>query len=73
MGDNNEDIPHSGKKLLQILDEKGPMTQKSLIQESEVPARTARYALRRLMEMGLIIKRCNLSDMRSVYYFKTDN
>ncbi|MHA1353429.1 MAG: hypothetical protein ACTSPP_11650 [Candidatus Heimdallarchaeaceae archaeon] len=45
------------------------MTQKQLIIESEIPARTARYALKRLIEMGLIIKRNNLADMRSVYYF----
>lgn len=64
-----EDLPLSGKKLLSILEIKGPLTQKQLIKASEIPARTARYALRRLIEMGLIIKRCNLSDMRSVYYF----
>ena len=71
MGD--EEIPISGKKLLSILEEKGPLTQKELIEESEIPARTARYALRRLIDMGLIVKRCNLSDMRSVYYFIVEN
>ncbi|MHA1867243.1 MAG: winged helix-turn-helix transcriptional regulator [Candidatus Heimdallarchaeaceae archaeon] len=64
-----QEISVSGKRLIQLLEEKGPLTQKQLIIESEIPARTARYALKRLIEMGLIIKRNNLADMRSVYYF----
>ena len=65
----NTEVPVSGQKLIAILGKKGPLTQKELIQESDIPARTARYALKRLMEMGLIIKRSNLQDMRSVFYF----
>ncbi|MHA1114854.1 MAG: winged helix-turn-helix transcriptional regulator [Candidatus Heimdallarchaeum aukensis] len=64
-----QEISVSGQRLIQLLEEKGPLTQKQLIIESEIPARTARYALKRLIEMGLIIKRNNLADMRSVYYF----
>ncbi|MHA1305273.1 MAG: winged helix-turn-helix transcriptional regulator [Candidatus Heimdallarchaeaceae archaeon] len=64
-----QDISISGQKLIRLLEKKGPLTQKELIIESEIPARTARYALKRLIEMGLIIKRSNLADMRSVYYF----
>jgi DNA-binding MarR family transcriptional regulator len=55
------------------LEKKGPLTQKQLIKASAIPARTARYALRRLIELGLIIKRSNLNDMRSVFYFIVDN
>ena len=69
----NNEVPISGKKLMAILGEKGPLTQKELIQASDIPARTARYALKRLIEMGLIIKRSNLADMRSVFYFLADN
>jgi len=69
----DEELPSSGKKILSILEKHGPLTQKELIKASEIPARTARYALRRLIEMGLIVKRCNLSDMRSVYYFLNEN
>ncbi|MCG3220385.1 MAG: winged helix-turn-helix transcriptional regulator [Candidatus Heimdallarchaeota archaeon] len=69
----DEEIPVSGKKLLSILEKKGPLTQKQLIKASAIPARTARYALRRLIELGLIVKRSNLSDMRSVFYFIVNN
>ncbi len=67
-----KEISVSGQKLIEILEEKGPLTQKELIIKSEVPARTARYALKRLLELGLIVKRSNLADMRSVYYFLVD-
>lgn len=41
-----QEISVSGQRLIQLLEEKGPLTQKQLIIESEIPARTARYALK---------------------------
>ncbi len=69
---SKNELPLSGKKLLEVLDENGPLTQKELIKASDIPARTARYALRRLIELELIAKRCNLTDARSFFYFKLD-
>ena len=59
----------SSHKLMTILETKSPLTQKQLLKEADLPARTVRYALSRLIELGFIIRRNNLSDMRSVYYF----
>ena len=63
----------SSHKLLTVLEHKGRLTQKELISEVDLPSRTIRYALKRLIEMGLIIRRNNLQDMRSVYYFIAEN
>lgn len=63
----------STHKIKTVLERKNPLTQKELIQAADLPARTVRYALKRLIELGIIIKRSNLSDMRSVYYFLNEN
>lgn len=44
------------------------MSQKELIKRLGIPPRTVRYALDKLLELGLIHKRPNLLDMRSIYY-----
>ena len=64
-----QELPKSSQKIYEIVKKKGPLTQKDVIEESDIPARTARYAIKRLIELGLIVKRSNLSDMRSVFYF----
>jgi len=61
-------LPNSSKKILLILSEYGNLTQKELIQTVNMPAKTVRYALRRLAEEGLIVTMPNLGDMRSCYY-----
>ena len=59
--------------LMTVLEKKNPLTQKELIKKAALPARTVRYALKRLIELGIIIRRNNLQDMRSVYYFLVEN
>jgi DNA-binding MarR family transcriptional regulator len=59
--------------VMTVLENKNPLTQKELIEKSALPARTVRYALKRLIELGLIVKRNNLQDMRSIYYFLAEN
>ncbi|MCG3221658.1 MAG: winged helix-turn-helix transcriptional regulator [Candidatus Heimdallarchaeota archaeon] len=56
-----------------VLEKNNPLTQKELIKRADLPARTVRYALKRLIELGIIIRRNNLQDMRSVYYFLAEN
>ncbi len=63
----------SSQKLVTVLENKNPLTQKELIKRADLPARTVRYALKRLIELGIIIRRSNLQDMRSVYYFLAEN
>lgn len=61
-------LPKSSKILINALAENSPLTQKQLILKVGMPAKTVRYALKRLSEEGVITQIPNLEDMRSVYY-----
>ena len=61
-------LPKSSKRLVATLAERGQMTQKELIQAVNMPAKTVRYALKRLNEAQLIVSTPNLQDMRSMFY-----
>ncbi len=61
-------LPKSSKKLITALAENSPLTQKELIMKVSMPAKTVRYALKRLSEEGIISEIPNLEDMRSVFY-----
>jgi len=61
-------LPKSSKRLVATLSEKGQMTQKELIEAVGMPAKTVRYALKRLSDADLIVSTPNLQDMRSMFY-----
>ena len=61
-------LPKSSKRIITILAETGSLTQKEIIEISEMPAKTARYALKRLGEESIIVTKPNLADMRSSNY-----
>lgn len=61
-------LPNSALPLLRYLEAYGSKTQRELIEELDLPVRTVRYSIRRLLEKNLIQKQPNLADMRSVYY-----
>jgi DNA-binding MarR family transcriptional regulator len=61
-------LPVKAIPLLRYLEANGPKTQKELIETLNLPVRTVRYSIRRLLERGLIRKVPNLKDMRSVFY-----
>jgi DNA-binding MarR family transcriptional regulator len=61
-------LPKSSKILINALAENSPLTQKQLILKVGMPAKTVRYALKRLSEESVITQIPNLEDMRSVYY-----
>ncbi|MHA2098602.1 MAG: winged helix DNA-binding protein [Candidatus Kariarchaeaceae archaeon] len=61
-------LPEKAIPLLRFLEEHGPKTQRELIEALNLPTRTVRYSIRRLLERGLIMKVPNLKDMRSVFY-----
>ena len=61
-------LPEKSIPLLRFLEQNGPKTQRELIDTLDLPTRTVRYSIRRLLERGLILKIPNLRDMRSVYY-----
>jgi len=45
------DLPPSAKLVFKVLEYKGPLTQKGIVEESMLSARTVRYALERLEEV----------------------
>ena len=61
-------LPKSSKKLILALSEHGNLTQKQLIANVKMPAKTVRYALKKLAEQNLISSQHNLEDMRSMFY-----
>ena len=68
LNNNSTRLPEKAIPLLRFLEEQGPKTQKEVIQALNLPIRTVRYSIRRLLERGLIRKVPNLRDMRSVFY-----
>lgn len=63
-----EDLPPSCKLVSLVVDEAGPLTQAELVERTRLPARTARWALDRLREEGVVAERWNPADARSHLY-----
>ena len=61
-------LPKSAKRLILVLAEQGQLTQKELINQTRIPAKTVRYALKKLIENNLVVSQHNLEDMRSMFY-----
>ena len=70
---NKNRLPESAITLLLYLENNGKKTQKEIITELKLPIRSVRYAIRRLIEEGVVTKQPNLFDMRSVYYSISDD
>ncbi|MGY5854142.1 MAG: sugar kinase [Candidatus Thorarchaeota archaeon] len=63
-----QDLPPSAKLVLKVLEYQGQLTQKEIIDETMLPARTVRYALSLLMSEELVAKRVSLRDSRQGLY-----
>ncbi len=61
-------VPKSAKPILYLLNEHGVLTQKEILSMINLPAKTARYAIKRLKEEGIIVSVPDLMDMRSQKY-----
>lgn len=61
-------LPPSAKLVYKVLETGGQLTQKDLIRETALPARTVRYALNRLREEKIIFARYYLPDARQSLY-----
>ena len=61
-------LPQSSKKVLDILRTGGEMTHKDIVTKTHLAPRTVRYALKKLKEHHLIIKKFNFRDARSIIY-----
>lgn len=64
-----EGLPSSAETIYRILAVEGPLTHKELVEISEMPPRTVRYAVSRLKDEGCIGERCNLMDCRQRFFF----
>ncbi|HVP94963.1 MAG TPA: winged helix-turn-helix transcriptional regulator [Methanoregulaceae archaeon] len=51
-----------------MLETEGQLTQKSIIEKTQLPARTVRYALRRLKNENVLVERLYFTDARQSLY-----
>ena len=61
-------LPKNALMIMSYLEKQGPKTQKQMYDELNLSLRALRYALRRAELSGVIKKKANLSDMRSLFY-----
>lgn len=66
-----KDLPPSAKLVAKVLEYDGPLTQSQLATETLLPARTVRYALTRLEEIGVVDSRFSFNDARKRVYSLT--
>ncbi|MGB9964170.1 winged helix-turn-helix domain-containing protein [Halobacterium sp. CBA1126] len=63
-----EDLPPSAKLVYKVLEYDGPLTQKRIVEETMLSARTVRYALERLEERGVVDEDIYFADARQSLY-----
>ncbi|MFB6282164.1 MAG: ArsR family transcriptional regulator [Haloferacaceae archaeon] len=67
-----DDLPPSAKLVYKVLEYDGPLTQKGIVEESMLSARTVRYALERLEGIGVVDEDVYFADARQNLYQLTD-
>ncbi|SEA35335.1 Winged helix-turn-helix DNA-binding [Haloplanus vescus] len=63
-----DDLPPSAKLVFKVLEYNGSLTQKGIVEESMLSARTVRYALERLEEIGIVDEDVYFADARQNLY-----
>ena len=71
-GESIADLPPSAKLVYKVLEYNGPLTQKGIVEESMLSARTVRYALERLDEVGVVDEDVYFADARQNLYEITE-
>jgi predicted transcriptional regulator len=71
-GESIADLPPSAKLVFKVLEYDGPLTQKGIVEESMLSARTVRYALERLDEVGVVDEDVYFADARQNLYEITE-
>ncbi|MFQ6072237.1 MAG: MarR family transcriptional regulator [Methanosarcinales archaeon] len=61
-------LPPSAKLVFKVLEYRGSLTQKEIVDESFLPIRTVRYALNRLKKEGLLEVQFSFKDARKYIY-----
>ena len=69
--DDVADLPPSAKLVAKVLEYNGTQTQSQLAEETLLPARTVRYALTRLEDVGVVDSRFSFADARKRIYTLT--
>ncbi|HET7323873.1 MAG TPA: helix-turn-helix domain-containing protein [Halococcus sp.] len=62
------DLPPSAKLVFKVLEYNGTLTQKGIVEESMLSARTVRYALERLEGAGAVDEDVYFADARQNLY-----
>jgi DNA-binding MarR family transcriptional regulator len=62
------DLPPSAKLVYKVLEYNGPLTQKGIVEESMLSARTVRYALERLEGIDVVDEDVYFADARQNLY-----
>lgn len=62
-------LPPSARFVLKVLSEGEPMTIGEIAEETGLPLRTVKFALRRLRELGLVSAVPCVRDLRRKFYF----
>jgi DNA-binding MarR family transcriptional regulator len=60
--------PPSSSKILRVIEDRGPLTSKQIVQNTQLAPRTVRYALKRLVAEGVIARVPNLTDLRQTLF-----
>ncbi|ATW88845.1 hypothetical protein halTADL_2098 [Halohasta litchfieldiae] len=63
-----DDLPPSAKLVFKVLEYNGTLTQKGIVEESMLSARTVRYALERLETIGVVDEDVYFADARQNIY-----
>lgn len=63
-----EELPPSAKLVYKVLEYNGSLTQKQIVEESMLSARTVRYALERLEDIGTVNEEVYFADARQNLY-----
>ncbi|WP_207591850.1 winged helix-turn-helix transcriptional regulator [Halomontanus rarus] len=71
-GEQMADLPPSAKLVFKVLEYDGPLTQKQIVEESMLSARTVRYALERLEDIGIVDEDIYFADARQSLYEITE-
>ncbi len=66
------EMPPSAKLVFKVLEYRGQLSQREIIEETMLPPRTVRYALSLLMSEGLVRKKLSLRDSRQGLYHVTN-
>lgn len=64
-----EALPESARRVFEALKQRGPLTHNELREATTLPARTIRFAVKRLKDQQLVASLSSLRDCRKCYFY----